>query len=63
MSSVSASAHSAPCTAPSANEAPTSSATPAAVLPLSAVMTDLRSAGSSWLATNKRASCAIRTDP
>ena len=62
MSSTSASAQSAPCSVPSANEALTSS--PLAIpVEIARPMTDERRLGWSRLASMKSAMCAIRTTP
>ena len=62
MSQRSASAQSAPCSAPSVNDAATSSPTPSAVLTASPV-TERRSSGSSRLATMNSTIWPTRTTP
>jgi hypothetical protein len=60
MSSSRASAHTAPCSAPSKNDAATSKLTPIMV-PQARPITDWRSPGSSRLASKNSAICAQRT--
>ena len=63
MSRARASAHSAPCQAPSAAEAAASRPTPTAVLPPRPTSTERRRRASSRLATQNRPMCATRTTP